>query len=65
MNYATKHPPPCRWPDCHKPSEFFALDNRAKFGHLCLAHWRGYLSRDEQQLYVGDPLGAFGRKPES
>lgn len=58
--FTPPNPPPCRWPSCRKLSEFFALDNRAKFGHLCLAHWRGYISYDEQQCYAGAPQGAFG-----
>lgn len=46
-----RNPPRCRWADCQEFSEFFAVGNRAKFGHLCLLHWRDYLSRDEQALY--------------
>lgn len=56
------NPPPCRWPECRKLSEFFALDNRAKYGHLCLAHWYGSINRDEQSLYTGSPQGAFGKR---
>lgn len=57
------NPPPCRWPGCSRPSEYFAKDNRAKYGHLCLAHWYGHLAVADQELYVGAPQGAFGRQP--
>lgn len=46
------NPPLCRWPACKKQSGFFALDNLAKFGHLCFAHWMSCITHEEQQLYA-------------
>jgi hypothetical protein len=56
------NPPPCRWPECLKLSDFFALDNRAKFGYLCTTHWYGFINLNEQAFYEGAPQGAFGKK---
>jgi hypothetical protein len=42
---------PCRVPDCWRSSEYFAIDNRGKYGHICRPHYNE-MSRIDRDLYA-------------